>query len=324
MMDSPVDEPRRSLPWVLFVFNPTFYDLSRFLIRALEKIGNVIPVPFGVDIRGPVNTLSIDRDASYFGKWWIRWPVSKLLAYIVKPTRRMNDVDLIFVQGPVHSRFDFSRFEAKTAYYALDPHHYFDKYVERVRVENYDYVFVTQKDYVDQFRRQGCNRVNWLPLACDPEYHKDYPVDPDHDVCFIGHVTRRYFDRRDIVALLTSRYKTYVKSAYLHDLARAYSRAKIAFNKSGKGDLNARVFEALACKKLLVSDRIRNGAEDLFVDKKHLVFYDNVDNLIEHVDYYLANEAERESIAQLGQKEVYQKHTYLNRARAILEATELL
>lgn len=293
-------------------------------MHGLERVANVIPVPFGVDIRGPVNTLSIDMDASYFRRWWIRRPASKLLSYIVRPARRIEDVNLIFVQGPVHSRFDFSRFGAKTAYYAFDPHHYFDKYIERVRAQSYDHVFVTQKDYVEEFRRHGCKNVSWLPLACDPEYHKAYSLSPEYDVCFVGHLTRGYLDRRDIISLLTSKYKTLVSNTYLHDLAAAYSRAKIAFNKSGKGDLNARVFEALACRKFLVSDRIGNGADELFVDRKHLAFYDSIDNLIELIDYYLANEAERELIAEQGQKEVYQKHTYLHRARTILEVTELL
>lgn len=106
---------------------------------------------------------------------------------------------------------------------------------------------------------------------------------------------------------------------YLHDMARTYSQSKIVFNKSLKGDLNMRVFEALSCGRLLLTDRINNGLEELFTDKEHLVIYNDYEDLRNKARDYLTHPDESEAIAHKGQEEIWKKHTYLHRARYLVE-----
>ena len=72
-------------------------------------------------------------------------------------------------------------------------------------------------------------------------------------------------------------------------MAKIYSQAKIIFNKSIRKDLNMRVFEAMSCGSMLVTDRLKPeaGLEELFKDKKHFVLYDNESDLVEKIGYYL-------------------------------------
>jgi spore maturation protein CgeB len=78
-----------------------------------------------------------------------------------------------------------------------------------------------------------------------------------------------------------------------------------------------RVFEAMSCGRLLLTDRA-NGILDIFSDKKHLIVY-NENNLEELILYYLDNSEEREKIAKSGYNEVVEKHTYEKRLEKILK-----
>jgi spore maturation protein CgeB len=227
-------------------------------------------------------------------------------------------VDMIFVVEPVRRRFDFRKFDAPTAYYAIDNHLAFKQHIRDVRVQDYDFVFVAQKDYIPKYQEAGCEKVYWLPLACDPEIHKKWNLPMTYDVAFVGNIAPGS-ERDRLLRELARKYNVNVSSRFLHDMAKVYSRSKIVFNKSVAGDLNMRVFEAMSCGRLLLTDRIANGLEELFVDKKHLVIYDDLADLIEKVEYYLRNADERERIATQGQKEVHQKHTYLHRAKFVLK-----
>ena len=57
-------------------------------------------------------------------------------------------------------------------------------------------------------------------------------------------------------------------------MARVYSASRVVFNRSIRNDVNMRVFEALACGSLLVTnDLAENGQDELFQDRVHLATY---------------------------------------------------
>ena len=85
---------------------------------------------------------------------------------------------------------------------------------------------------------------------------------------------------------------------------------------------NPRVFEALACGILLVIEK-QKDVLSLFEAGKHLVVFEDVEDLSAKVLYYLNNEDERKRIAENGRREVLEKHTYRHRVKAILDIVEL-
>ena len=101
-------------------------------------------------------------------------------------------------------------------------------------------------------------------------------------------------------------------------MVKALNQGKIVFNKSFNGDLNMRVFEALLCKSFLLTEKVKNGLEDLFTDGVHLVTYSSLSDLEDKAAYYLAHDEEREKIALAGYREAVSKHTYFHRAKEIL------
>ena len=176
------------------------------------------------------------------------------------------------------------------------------------------------RDHVARLTAAGCN-AGWLPAACEPEIHRTFDVPKAYDVVFVGQTMPAW--HKDRVRLLErleeAGFDLRVDSKILEEMALLFSRGKLVFNRSLNGDLNMRIFEAMACGSLLITDRLPNaaGLEELFQDRRHLVLYEDAD-LEELVAYYLKNEDEREEIAERGRTEVLAHHTYGHRADQLL------
>ncbi len=102
-------------------------------------------------------------------------------------------------------------------------------------------------------------------------------------------------------------------------LRRAYNRARISVNVTrahGRSSLNMRVYEAMACGSLMITDD-KPDTRALFCDGEHLVIYRDERDLRRKVDYYLSHEDERRAIADAGMRKVHAEHTYDLRLKAI-------
>lgn len=204
-----------------------------------------------------------------------------------------------------------------TACYLIDVHQGFDLRAQYAYF--FDFIFCAQKSYVDHLKKLKLNNVFWLPLACDPEIHGKRELPKIYDIGFVGNW--RFPRRLRLLTLLAHHFtlndfrRVYPKE----QIATIYSQSKLVFNCSVNGDLNMRIFEALASGSMLITDRIDNGLDELFKDGVHLVTYQDEDSLLEQVKYYLEHEAERESIAMAGMQLVLAHHTYSNRVQTILD-----
>jgi len=206
------------------------------------------------------------------------------------------------------------------AWWVIDTHLSYDW--DLAKAEGFDWVFAAQRAGAERLRADGIGSAQWLPLACSPALHRPWPVPKDLDICFVGNVSSP--ERARLLGLLGGAFPShFIGNAYGQQMALMYSRAKLAFNRSVGDDLNMRVFEALACGGLpLTNDLPASGQSDLFLDGQHLVTYSTDEELLAKARYYLEHDAERERIAAAGTREVLDKHTYEHRMRAIVEVVE--
>lgn len=167
----------------------------------------------------------------------------------------------------------------------------------------------------------GVKNTFWLPNACDPEIHQDLHLRRIHDIGFVGTLNNFHNPRRSLyVKTLAKNFNAKIAAnVWLKDMAKIYSQSKIIFNISGAQDLNMRVFEAMACGGMLLTDYLPHGLTDLLTDHKHCVVYHSLKEAVKLAGYYLDHKDERESIAQNGQQEVLQKHTYLHRGQHVID-----
>ena len=225
---------------------------------------------------------------------------------------------VIFIDSP-YGLFPrgLERCPCPTACYLIDVHQDFNLRLQYAYF--FDFVFCAQKDYIPVLRNKGFNNVFWLPLACDPEIHRKRRLPKIYDIGFVGNW--RHPRRLRLLTLLANYFtlndfrRVYPKE----EIATIYSQSKIVFNCSVNGDLNMRVFEALASGTMLVTDHIENGLDDICEDGVHLVTYRDERSLLERVRHYLEHDDEREAIAEAGMQLVLDKHTYYHRVKEILE-----
>lgn len=100
-----------------------------------------------------------------------------------------------------------------------------------------------------------------------------------------------------------------------------YRSGKIAFQKSRFDEVTRRIFEGLACRKLVVTDKISQSAqlETLFKDGEEIVLYSSAGEALEKIRYYLQHSVERERIAFNGFQKVVSRHTAQHLVRHLVK-----
>lgn len=98
--------------------------------------------------------------------------------------------------------------------------------------------------------------------------------------------------------------------------------SSIVLQNSRWKEITRRLFEGMACGKLVLTDRLpkETKIDSLFEENIDIVYYDNVSDLVSKINYYLSPEGEidREFIAKNGYDKVMREHTQVNRVDSIL------
>jgi len=285
---------------------------AEYYVRTLEKKGYSIRT---------FNSLNAPR--------WVTKKISIPLGKnisIQNVTKQFKEKTELIIEfdGGLRHLAGYKKIDISTAFYAVDTHMLFN--FHKNIINDFDYVFVAQKDYVPLLKEaKEDGRVYWLPLAADPDVHKKFKTPKLFDIGFVGNMNPKLHpERAELLRKLSAKYNVLaVGGIYYENMAKVYSISKIGFNKCINRDLNMRIFEIMSSGTMLLTDKINNGMNDLFENKKHLVTYENEEELNELVQYYLKNEEEREKIAREGQKEVHEKHTYEHRAEQILKTVRV-
>jgi spore maturation protein CgeB len=300
-----------SAPSVLLVRDSSCHTIAAYLERALAAVCNL-------------KTVYVDQYPLFIGGFRrlprvARTFVGRMLLHrSVEHDRALSAADLVLLVEPASLGFVPEDFAHKTAFYAIDSHLNFDYHISAYDATAFDYVFVAQKDYVPRYLKAGCRNVHWLPLAYDPTIHRKLELDKRRKVIFVGN-PRADTDRGAVLRAMQQSLGMEMHQAYLHDMVRLFNESKIVFNRSLRGDVNMRVFEALGCESFLLTDRCANGFEELFTAGKDLVTYGSIDEARELAVHYLDSEEERGEISRHGHDTAERRHTYLHRASEILQ-----
>jgi spore maturation protein CgeB len=215
----------------------------------------------------------------------------------------------------------------------------------------YDVVASYGKQSVPAFERLGARRVEWIPLAADPEFHAVEPLDDSTrarcaaDVIFVGN--HRPERERSVLALLDAGISVSVwggdawrrsssaparvdqywqeRELFGREFASLSSAAKICINlidPTNYPAANMRFFENLLFGVVTVNTSCPEQ-EDVFRDGEHTVYARDDRALVAAVRRLLADEPLRRRIATAGQALVLAEHTYVHRARAIAASVGL-
>jgi glycosyltransferase involved in cell wall biosynthesis len=205
----------------------------------------------------------------------------------------------------------------------------------------FDLIITSFPHYVQKFRKMGI-KSEYQKLAFEPRILKKIGKQKRiYDVTFVGSFTPYHSEGTKVleeVALYTPVHvwgqgveflsplsplrKNYHGEAWGLDMYKILAQSKIVINRhisvSGEYANNMRLYEATGVGTTLITDHKRN-LNDLFKLGKEVVEYKNSKDLIDKINYYLKNEAEREKIAKAGQRRTLRDHNYNIRMRKLVK-----
>ena len=212
------------------------------------------------------------------------------------------------------------RYPALTAFYCIDSHihGWYPLYAGA-----FDLCAVSLRDDVARFGAElSPRRVLWLPPFAEDRYQPRPAADAqsgkDFDLLFVGSVDPETTPQRfDFLGRLGRAFPGLASRR--GDFNELLPRARVALNIAERGDLNFRVFEALACGACLLTPRIANGQDELFEDGVHFVTYeaDNEADCAAKARALLADDSRREAYGRAGFARVDAAHRPRHRAQAL-------
>lgn len=182
----------------------------------------------------------------------------------------------------------------------------------------FDACLVALKDDLPNYvqGRLGPERLLWTPAyALNPENMPWTPAEPEWDVLFVGTVNPETTPGR--VAFLGELSRELPGLEVRQgDFLELFPKGKVILNVAERGDLNYRVFEALAMGKPLLTPRTGNGLLDLFEDGVHLLTYapGDASDCAAKARWLLDHPDQAEAMGRAGKKLVDEKHRARHRA----------
>lgn len=205
-------------------------------------------------------------------------------------------------------------------------------YQQAIRKRPADIIFkremLLDKKYPEQvFPLVFSSPLQQIPTALGQQYKYDvsfWAVESDPIRTKALELIENKFDCKENGSTRNQVFSKYKRKGkfYLEELAAC----RIVLNFRGVGWDTLRYWETPALgKPLMISQKPKIQIPNNFEDKKHVVFCkDDLSDLIELCEYYLANEKERLAIAQAGKIQAQKYHSSKLRAKYILEILENL
>lgn len=197
--------------------------------------------------------------------------------------------------------------------------------------------FCWDKVAVDIMKKCGVLKTHFFPMAVNERNF--YKFEPDNklieqygsDIIFIGGPTPERIAALETLAGLNLKIFGYdsekwlanekLKKCYSGQLNKqniirgAYNVSKISINvtrEHGFASLNMRVYEAMACGNLMLTDD-KSDARELFAENEEIIIFRDYNDLKNKTEYFLAHKDQLNNIANAGRNRVLKEHTYLKR-----------
>lgn len=176
-------------------------------------------------------------------------------------------------------------------------------------------------DSMLEYRNRGVNSHWWTHFA-DTRVHFPIKTEPE----YVG-VTSRGKGGSDFLDRITEHSQGSFgnqNGMNSKEHSEFLNKGLMVVQKSRWGEVTRRIFEGMACGKLVLTDRLNDSKKlhELFEDKKEIVFYDDIVDCINKMNYYVEHDSARQLIALRGYEKTLKYHTQKQRVDFIIEQYE--
>ncbi len=196
-----------------------------------------------------------------------------------------------------------------------DTHHLRDPLqtvIRYAREEAFDFIILDHtRHHAPWFFDAGLKNVFWLPALDYGFLPRALLPAPKRPLTFVGQTGAHHPWRRHVLAQLRAAgLPLETLSGPLSATADIYADSQITLNISLNGDLNLRVFEALAAGGFLLTDELpaSSGLPLLFTPGEHLDTWRTPDELVEKIRHYQDRPDDVRRLRTAGQAEIICAH----------------
>jgi hypothetical protein len=187
-----------------------------------------------------------------------------------------------------------------------------------IELKKPDLLFTPCRHEVRALKQRVLPPVELLPFSVDTEIFFDRFRGRDADVMAVFSVVPWAYPSRVRImdTLKEMRVNGFIQESWpstrlwQKDYVEALQRSKISINGVGANkSLNWKYLEPCACGTLLLTERAEDTEVMGFRNKENCVIFDGMKDMRDKINYYLANERERHSIARAGWSLVRERHS---------------
>jgi len=246
------------------------------------------------------------------------------------------------------------KIKAETLNWFCDDHWRFDNFSKHW-APCFNWVVTTDSKAIEKYHKLGIKNVIKSQWACNQFLYKSMALEKTYDIGFIGQL---YGKRKTIIdkikkaglkincwgkgwsngrisqeEMIKIFSKTKINLNFSDSSTRPFLKAiggiflrppnyydnlKSFIDRRKRKQIKGRNFEIPGCGSFLLTDSADN-LEDYYIDGKEIVIYNNSDDLIRKIHYYLDHKEDREKIAQAGYERTLKDHTYDKRFKKIFK-----
>jgi len=190
-----------------------------------------------------------------------------------------------------------------------------------------DVMFLSNRGQLDEYKKAyNLKRVYFMAQSCMPNAFHRIETPEIYDIGFTGALSKDplHSTRRIALEKLSQKYKVEVRNNIRNNVAEFYSQSKLVFGASNfpyDCYTSNRFFVAMSCGSVYVTKRF-SGIESLAANKKHLLWFEDYNEMLELADFYVKNDKERRKIGDNAQALARSKHTTAHRFRNMVDILE--
>lgn len=241
----------------------------------------------------------------------------RLFAPDIVVEREFNDAVSIYDQEIRDIKEKFP--SCKTAVWLIDTHVAYDRH--KAYVQNFDYVFMAISAFANDFHQYHRN-VFWLPTCFPAANVQKIETVKAYMIGFVGRRTEEMVQRNLLLNAVEQVYgsgECHFETNY-NDPYGAMRQCMIMLNQSFLADMNFRVFEALACSNILVTNKVPDLFKIKTLSERMFIFNDHTEAL-NIIGQILGTKVGLKAVKGIRNNRdfIQQHHTLKNRAYSMLE-----